>query len=83
MNSIFTKAWVIDAGERALKAFAGAELAALGSNAVDLNVLQATAGTGLIRSAILGGMSVLLSIVSAPARGISPASIVPPGIGKP
>lgn len=80
MSTIFTKAWVLDSLERAVKAFAGAILAGFGSNAIDLNALQANAVTVVVRAAILAATSVLLSVASAPARGISPASILPPKV---
>lgn len=75
--TIFSKAFIVDAGERAVKAFAGGLLAGFGSNVADVNVLQATAVTVLQRSAILGVTSLLLSIVStARSNTVSPASIV-------
>lgn len=76
--SIFSKAFIVDAGERAVKAFVGGLVAGFGSNVVDLNVLQAAAVTVLERSAILAATSLALSIMSAGrSNTISPASVAP------
>lgn len=77
--TIWSKRFWLDAGERALKAFAGGIVTGFGSNAVDLHVFQATAVTVLVRSALLAVVSVLMSIASSKANGLSPASIAPPG----
>lgn len=74
--SIFSKAFIVDAGERAVKAVAGGMLTGFGSNLADLHVLHASALTVTERSLLLGVASLLLSIVSAGRSGtISPASV--------
>jgi len=69
----------LDALERSLKAFAGAAAAGFGGGIVDVNLFQASTVTILERSASLAGISLLLSVASVKADGISPASVVPPG----
>lgn len=76
--SIFSKAFIVDAGERAVKAVAGGMLTGIGSNLADLHALHASAVTVTERSLLLGVASLLLSIVSTTrSNTVSPASIAP------
>lgn len=76
-QGLFSTAFWLDSGERAIKAFAGGLATGFGSNAVDLDVFQASALKIVERSALLAATSIVFSIVSAPKDGISPASLVP------
>lgn len=78
--TIFSKAFVLDAGERAVKAFAGGVLTAIAQGPAGIDLFHAD----LVKDVELGGslalVSVLMSLASAKASGISPASLVPAAV---
>ena len=71
---MFTKAFWLDAGERALKTFAQAFLSVLAVSGVTVLNLNWTEALAIAGTATLG--SVLTSIVSAKAGGTETASLV-------
>lgn len=79
-RQLFSKMFWADAFERAVKTAAQTALTFLTIGAapeVDLSVPWQT----VVASAGLGAIySVLTSLASAPRDGISPASVVPPGV---
>lgn len=79
-HSVFNRTWCLDAGERSLKAFAGGIVAGFGQQAIGIDLYSAAVVKVLESSAALAVVSLALSVLSAPARGISPASVVPPGV---
>ena len=75
---LFTVRFWADAAERAIKSFAQGTLAvwAVGTSPV----LDASIVAALWAGAATALLSVLTSVASANVSGMSPASIVPPGI---
>lgn len=71
---MFTKAFWLDAGERAIKTFAQAFLSVLAVSGVTVLNLNWTEALAIAGTATLG--SVLTSIVSAKAGGAETASLV-------
>jgi hypothetical protein len=77
-RALFTRAFWADAGERAIKTAAQTSLTFFTLSATPhLDASWQTVGA----AAGLGALfSVLSSLASAPAPGMSPASLVPPGL---
>lgn len=76
---LFTRAFWFDAGERAIKTAAQAALLVLGQDMLGFDVFLAD-WLNLAGFAAGGAvLSILTSVASAGAPGMSPASIVPPG----
>lgn len=77
MSKILSKAWLYDATERALKTAAQTAVTLIGQDKL-FDVLELS--WGAIGGTALGAalLSVLSSVISAPANGVSPASIAPP-----
>lgn len=79
MSRLFTRAFWADAAERAIKTAAQVAILAIGQGVtVDLFSADWRNVAGLA----LGGavLSLLTSIASARVPGMSPASVVPPGL---
>ena len=79
MSRLFTRAFWADAAERAIKTAAQVAILAIGQGVtVDLFAADWRNVAGLA----LGGavLSLLSSIASARVPGMSPASVVPPGL---
>jgi len=78
-RTLFTLAFWLDAGERAIKTAAQSAVLAAGADTV-LDVMQTD--WGVAGKFALSGLvlSLLTSIASIPASGQSPASIAPPGV---
>lgn len=76
--TIFSVRWLLDATERALKSFAQGALGVFGQDWIGIDYVQANVGRSLIAGATMAVLSILTSIASSRAQGISPASIAPP-----
>lgn len=76
--TIFSRRFAVDCLERALKSFAQGVLGVFGQDWIGVDYVQANVGRSLIAGATMGVLSILTSIASSRAQGISPASIAPP-----
>lgn len=81
LRPLFTRSFWLDAAERAAKTAAQGAMLGLGSSdAGPFNLFSASA-TAVAGFAAGGAvLSLLTSVASAPVSGMSPASIVPPGV---
>lgn len=77
---LFTKRFWLDAAERAIKSFAQGAIAALSQDVAGADLFAANVRTVLAAGALMAVLSLLTSVASAPVPGISPASILPPGV---
>jgi hypothetical protein len=77
---LFRLAFWADAAERAIKTAAQVALVAIGQDAIGADLWGANLGN--VAGLALGGaaLSLLSSIASARVPGMSPASVVPPGL---
>ncbi len=73
---LFTKAWALDALERAVKT--SAQSVAVLFTLSPTPQVEATWQTVALSAAFGGAYSLVTSIASIPAPGVSPASLVPP-----
>ena len=80
MRSAFSRAWFFDALERSVKSFAQGCLTALGQDVIGVDLFGADVANIALTGASMAVFSLLTSVASAPARGISPASLMPPGV---
>ena len=79
MSRLFTRAFWADAAERAIKTAAQVAILAIGQGVtVDLFSADWRNVTGLAAGG--AALSLLSSIASARVPGMSPASVVPPGL---
>lgn len=80
LSVLFTKAFWLDAAERAVKSFAQGALAALSQDVVGADLFAASWSSVLGAGLTVMVLSLLTSIASAPVPAISPASVLPAGI---
>lgn len=78
---MFSISWLLDAAERAAKAFAGALLSVVSLGGVNVLHLDWGQALGLSTTATL--ISILMSIVSARLGNSGTASLVPQIVAKP
>lgn len=78
-RAIFSRAFWVDAAERAIKTFAQGVLVSVGQDVVGADLFSATIVTAGGAGLALAVVSVLTSVASAPVAGLSPASIAPAG----
>lgn len=78
-RALFTRAFWLDAAERAVKSFAQGVIGAFGQDAVGVDLFAADWKAILASGATLALLSVATSVASARVSGISPASMLPPG----
>ena len=79
-RTILTRSWALDSFERSVKSFAQGCLTALGQDVIGVDLFGADVANIALTGASMAVFSLLTSVVSAPARGISPASLMPPGV---
>ncbi len=77
-RALFTRAFWIDAAERALKTAAQSALLVVGQDIGGVDLFQADLANAAGFAAGGAVLSLLMSIASTPAAGMSPASIAPP-----
>jgi xanthine/uracil/vitamin C permease (AzgA family) len=89
-RALFTRTFWLDAIERATKSAAQGALLAVGQDVnliqqagkavgVDVNLFAADWRTVIGAAVGMAALSILTSVASAPAPGLSPASFAPPG----
>jgi hypothetical protein len=77
---LFRLAFWADAAERAIKTAAQVALVAIGQDAVGADLWGANLGNVAALAVSAALVSLLTSIASARVPGMSPASVVPPGL---
>jgi hypothetical protein len=78
-RALFTRTFWLDAVERATKSAAQGALLAVGQDVLSVDVFAADWRTVIGAAVGMAALSVLTSVASAPAPGLSPASFAPPG----
>lgn len=76
---LFTRAFWLDAIERALKSAAQGAMLAAGQDVVSVDLFAADWRNVAGMAAGMAALSILTSVASAGSPGLSPASIAPPG----
>jgi len=80
MNRVlFTRAFWLDAIERALKSAAQGAMLAAGQDVASVDLFAADWRNVAGMAAGMAALSILTSVASAGSPGLSPASIAPPG----